>query len=154
MLLKVTYKFDSLEKENELSFYGFKNVKEYVKISISNTVKTIKRTRTYPLILRSGLPQGLSMSPLLSTLAQEFAPPHPGNKAYADDGLFISKDPEEFYFYMESLGGYGVSLESSKTKSVDKSQEIKFCGVYIHFGEEYVRYGNSKCGFREDRLEQ
>lgn len=137
ILLKVEYIFDSLEKENELSFYGFKKIKN----------------RTYPLILRSGLPQGLSMSPLLSTLAQEFVPSPEGNKAFADDGLFLSEDPEEFYFYMESLGGYGVSLEDSKTKVVDKSQEIKFCGVYIHFEKQYVRVGNMTCGFNEDRLE-
>lgn len=138
MLLKVEYIFDDIEKENELTVYGVKQIKN----------------KLYPLILRSGLPQGLSMSPLLSTLAQEFAPVHPGNKAYADDGLFLSKDPEEFYYYMESLGGYGVSIEDSKTKSVDKTKEIKFCGVYINFSQEYVRYERSKCGFKESRLEE
>jgi hypothetical protein len=139
MLLKIEYIFKDLEKENELSFYGFKSQ---------------KNGKLIPLILRSGLPQGLSMSPLLSTLAMEFVPEHKGNKMYADDGLFMDNDPEEFYFYMESLGGYGVSIEDSKTRMVDKSKEIKFLGCYIHFKEEYIRYNEHSIKFDDPKLEQ
>lgn len=92
------------------------------------------------------------MSPLLSTLAQEFMPPHEGNFAYADDGLFLHEDNEEFYFYIESLGGYGASLAIDKTKPVDDDHEVKFCGVHIHFGEEYVRYEDSKVKFDDPGL--
>lgn len=133
MLLKIEYIFKDIEKENELSFYGFKKIKNKLR----------------PLILRSGLPQGLSMSPLLSTLAMEFAPSHPGLVMYADDGMFISDDPEEFYFYMESLGGYGVSIEDSKTKLVDKSKPVKFLGFLINFEEEYVEYEGHRCAFND-----
>jgi len=93
------------------------------------------------------------MSPLLSTLAMEFAPEHEGLVMFADDGLFLSEDPEEFYFYMESLGGYGVSIEDSKTKVVDKDQEIKFLGLYLHFNKRYVRYDDKICKFDDPNLE-
>lgn len=136
ILLKLEYIFKDLEKENELSFYGLKSVKG----------------KTRPLIVRSGLPQGLSMSPLLSTLAMEFAPSHPGLVMYADDGIFISDDPEEFYFYMESLGGYGVSIEDSKTKLIDKSKPVKFLGFLINFEEEYVEYEGHRCAFNDKSL--
>lgn len=39
---------------------------------------------------RTGLPQGLSMSPILATLAIELLEPPKGLVMYADDGLIIS----------------------------------------------------------------
>jgi len=138
MILKTYYRFDDLEKEEELSLIGLGK----------------HRKKFLPLVFRSGLPQGLSMSPLLTTLAQEFMPPHEGNFAYADDGIFMSEENEEFYFYMESLGGYGVSIAEDKTKAIDDDHEVKFCGVYIHFGEEYVRYEDSKIKFDDPGLLQ
>lgn len=139
MLLKIVYIFNSIQKENELSLYGAKQVK----------LKNGKE-KFLPLILRSGLPQGLSMSPLLSTLAMEFATPHPGLVMYADDGLFLSEDPEEFYFYMESLGGYGVSIEDSKTKVVDKAKDLKFLGCIINFDKETIKYKDMTINFNDE----
>lgn len=138
MILGVTYKFKELEKENELAFYGLKQVKG----------------KAYPLVLRSGMPQGLSMSPLLSTLAMEFLPPHEGLIMYADDGMFFSEDPEEFYFYMETLGGYGVSIESSKTGLVDKEREVKFLGTYINFSKQTVRWEDKTISFDDPKLDE
>jgi hypothetical protein len=50
------------------------------------------------MIRREGLPQGLSISPLLSTLAIELLKPPTGLIMYADDGVHLSKtgDHSEF----------------------------------------------------------
>jgi hypothetical protein len=138
LIIKLTYNFKELEKESELHFYGFKNVKGKMK----------------PLIVRGGMPQGLSMSPLLSTLAMEFIPPHPGLCMYADDGLFFSDDPEEFYFFMDSLGGYGISVAEDKTKLVDKTKDIKFLGCNINFEKEYIEYEGKSIKFSDKNLEK
>jgi len=42
-----------------------------------------------PHIIRRGLPQGLSLSPLLATMVLELFKPPKGLFLYADDGLFI-----------------------------------------------------------------
>lgn len=138
MILDVVYLFEDLQPESELHCYGIKMVNKKPKF----------------LVLRSGMPQGLSISPLLSTLAQEFIPPHPGNVAYADDGLFFSEDPEEFYFYLETLGGYGVSIAEEKTKVVDKEKDIKFCGFILNFSKETVTYNMVTKSFRDGDLNE
>jgi len=49
------------------------------------------------LIVRSGLPQGLSISPILATLMIEIIKPPKGLVMYADDGLFITNEESEVY---------------------------------------------------------
>jgi hypothetical protein len=45
-------------------------------------------------LLRKGLPQGLSLSPILATLPLEMTTPPRGLIMYADDGLIINGDSE------------------------------------------------------------
>lgn len=45
-----------------------------------------------PLIERNGLPQGLSVSPILATSVMAFLPKLEGLVMYADDGLIIRKE--------------------------------------------------------------
>jgi len=50
------------------------------------------------MIRREGMPQGLSVSPLLSTLAIELLEPPKGLIMYADDGLHLSKNGDHTEF--------------------------------------------------------
>jgi hypothetical protein len=50
------------------------------------------------LIVREGMPQGLSISPLLSTLVIELLKAPKGLVMYADDGLHLSKDGDHSEF--------------------------------------------------------
>lgn len=72
VLVNVGYTWEEIEDEAEL------------KISEGET-KSGKSIH----ILREGLPQGLSLSPLLCTLAVEQFKPPKGTFMYVDDGLFI-----------------------------------------------------------------
>jgi hypothetical protein len=73
ILLQVEYKFKTIEKEAEL-------IMDY---------KVEHNGKILPHIVRRGLPQGLSLSPLLSTLVLEIFKAPKGLFMYADDGLYI-----------------------------------------------------------------
>lgn len=138
MILDVRYRFKELLAESELEYLG-----------------SIKRKkRIYPLIFRRGLPQGLSMSPLLATLGQELLPMHEHNTAYADDGLFITDSLLKFRKYLESLHSFGLELAPEKTNVINKNEEIKFLGTYIHFQKEYIRINDRIISFHDKNLER
>jgi hypothetical protein len=82
MITDLNYNFFNLADESELRFIGGMRNKSHL----------------LPHILRGGLPQGLSMSPILSTLAIEFVDPIKEVTMYADDGLYVGQDHEEFYY--------------------------------------------------------
>jgi hypothetical protein len=73
MLMQVEYKYKVLFEEEELKV----------------TYKVEHEGKLLPRIVRKGLPQGLSLSPLLATLVLELFKPPKGLFMYADDGLFI-----------------------------------------------------------------
>lgn len=78
-ITNVGYKFKELHKEAELTCTEIKGIKH---------------------IIRRGLPQGLSLSPLLCTLAvEQFCPPK-GTFLYADDGVFIGDNEKLKEFFM------------------------------------------------------
>lgn len=73
--------------------YTFKEIMEEAELTVAE-VKGVKH------IIRRGLPQGLSLSPLLSTLAiEQFTPPK-GLFMYADDGVFIGDKEGLKEFFM------------------------------------------------------
>jgi len=78
-ITNVGYKFEELHKEAELTCTEIKGVKH---------------------IIRRGLPQGLSLSPLLCTLAVEQFNPPKGTFMYADDGVFIGDEERLKEFFM------------------------------------------------------
>jgi len=50
-------------------------------------------------MVRQGLPQGLSISPILATMVLDSLPPMEGLVMYADDGIILSeKENEERIF--------------------------------------------------------
>jgi hypothetical protein len=73
MLIQVEYKFKELKDEAELN----------ITYKVEHNGKILNR------IERKGLPQGLSISPLLATLVLELFKAPKGLFMYADDGLFL-----------------------------------------------------------------
>lgn len=45
-----------------------------------------------PKLVRKGLPQGLSISPILATMVLDSLPPMEGLVMYADDGVILSEN--------------------------------------------------------------
>jgi len=84
VILKIRYTFDmdvsKLPEERELKYLGEEEFRT------RDGKKKIK-----PLLIRSGMPQGLSISPILATLVIELVKPPEGLIMYADDGVFISE---------------------------------------------------------------
>jgi len=78
MLSGIRYVFDmdprNIPEEEEIKFIGLSNYRGVVK----------------PRLLRKGVPQGLSLSPILATLVLELFKPPEGLNMYADDGIFIT----------------------------------------------------------------
>ena len=66
---------------------------------------------------RLGLPQGLSMSPLLATMVLELITPPSGLTMYADDGLIIGgkADKEAIENWLGSLKNRGIVIEPKKS---------------------------------------
>lgn len=97
-----------------------------------------------PLIIRTGMPQGLSISPVLATLVLEWLSPPQGLVMYADDGLIIRKDEDfsEFEEWCAKLRNFGVEIEPSKTCRVEGS--FKFLGVEFDVERKTVSYQDSK----------
>jgi len=79
----VTYKFEknlfNLPKETEIRVQGT------FKLARKNGVSK-------PFLIRNGLPQGLSFSPILATLVLELIPAPEGLIMCADDGLIITDE--------------------------------------------------------------
>jgi hypothetical protein len=73
MLIQVEYKFKEIKDEAELK----------ITYKVEHNGKILNR------IERKGLPQGLSISPLLATLVLELFKAPKGLFMYADDGLFL-----------------------------------------------------------------
>lgn len=82
LLLHIRYQYKILAPEKELRKMG--ELKEY--------------GRTYDILEREGLPQGLSLSPLLATLSMELFKPPRGLFLYADDGVFVGNEKTKLEF--------------------------------------------------------
>jgi hypothetical protein len=76
------------------------------------------------------MPQGLGISPLLSTLVLELLKAPEGLVMYADDGLHLAKtikEHAEFLKWTKQIGYMGITLAPEKSgKVLDK---FKFLGV-------------------------
>lgn len=117
ILHSVEYKFpDGLMEEKEMI--------------TTNKFVTTAEGKKIPVLLRQGLPQGLSISPVLSTLAMEIFPTKEDIIMYADDGIYVGKDLKKFNSWLEMMSLVGVKLSKSKSKLVDK--EFSFLGFKIN----------------------
>ena len=66
---------------------------------------------------RTGLPQGLSVSPILATLAIELLEPPKGLVMYADDGLVMgqTRERDDIIAWLEKLRTMGIEIEPKKS---------------------------------------
>lgn len=97
-----------------------------------------------PMMRRTGLPQGLSISPVLATLALELLNPPKGLVMYADDGLVMGQTVErdDLIAWLEKLRTMGIEIEPKKSGWV--GNEFKFLGVDFNISEKVMNYKGSK----------
>jgi hypothetical protein len=113
--------------------------------------KAMPRVFPKDIIVREGLPQGLSISPLLATLALESTKTPRNLLMYADDGLIFGNSDEEIQCWFDELDEIGISIEPSKTKKIEISNEFRFLGTYWNIEKREIRY-TSKDGENESIL--
>jgi len=89
-------------------------------------------------IIRKGLPQGLSLSPLLCTIAVEQFKPPKGTFMYVDDGVFIGDEEGfmEFGMFLQEIMYAGAIYHPEKSGYVE--DEFKFLGVKINLQKSYI----------------
>jgi hypothetical protein len=111
VLTNVVYRYDTIEEEAELKISQIGNGPAH--------------------ILREGLPQGLSLSPLLCTLAVEQFKPPVGTFMYVDDGVFIGNKEgfQAFFEFMNKCLYAGAVIAPEKSGVV--KERFKFLGVEI-----------------------
>jgi hypothetical protein len=130
------YKFKNLEPEKELKFL------------FNTKLQGMKKKKPY--LYRSGLPQGLSCSPLISTLALEWVGYGGETVMYADDGIFFGT-PEEFEKWRKNLESWGMHMAEEKTKIVGK--QVRFLGTEIDFERRIVKTETQDIEFDDPNIE-
>jgi hypothetical protein len=114
IIKNIEYRFDELREESEL----------HPKLNRAN------------LLQRTGVPQGLSLSPLLSTWALEYYNRPENLIMYADDGIYFFKhNLTPFTRWMERMSNAGIRLAPEKSKMLEKV--FKFCGVVFNREEKF-----------------
>jgi len=134
MISAIEYKFDRSLKRLPLES----------EIRITGTAKLErKNAKSKPFIIRSGLPQGLSFSPILATLVLELIPAPKGLIMCADDGVVITKSEnmDEFSTWIKTLKTLGVHLEPEKSGIVDNV--FKFLGVEFDMKAQTAKFRES-----------
>jgi hypothetical protein len=139
IIKNIEYRFEKLEPEAELK----------PKAGRRNTIE------------RFGVPQGLSLSPLLSTWALEYYGRPENMVMYADDGIYFFKNHmSRFHRWIERMAYAGIEIAPEKSKMI--GQRFKFCGVEIDRDTEMCYFYEtvngkvmeSKCSWKnEDVLE-
>lgn len=98
---------------------------------------------------KHGLPQGLSLSPILCTLVLENEITPTDLVMYADDGLFFYREnKKKFLNWIDRLYWQGISIETSKTGTVDRT--FKFLGVEFDLKEGTMDYNGSSISIYAD----
>lgn len=132
ILRKIEYRWEDLQKEAEL------------------------QQNSSGRVTRWGLPQGLSMSPLLATLCLEaFGRPN-HMVMYADDGIFFYKGEngkKEFEEWIQRIQGYGVILSPEKSHDID-AKHFKFCGVDFYPAENTLGFQGRLISWHDKNLEK
>jgi len=125
ILIEIRYTFKELLPERELKLYGMK----------------LHGGKEKKVIVRTGIPQGLPLSPVISTLVLEMNGSPRGLTMYADDGLYLYEENKyEFTNWLRKLGAKGIRL--SEEKSGDTDNLFKFLGVWFN-------KKNQECGFED-----
>lgn len=131
----IEYKFDrpvmNIPMEAELSVLG------------PNNIYRMQPDWKKPKVIRKGLPQGLSISPILATAVLDVLPKLEGLVMYADDGLIIREDDfgEDIETWFRDLKKLGVEIDPKKSGKV--GTKFKFLGVEFDLEKEEVKYKES-----------
>lgn len=106
------------------------------------------------ILFRKGLPQGLSISPLLATLPLEMTTPPRGLIMYADDGLIINNDSEMRNHMVvdnwltEQVWHLGIKVAYSKSRWV--KDKFKFLGTEFLINERIIKWEDKEFRWNED----
>jgi len=124
VIIQIDYKIHELKDEAELKLIG----------------KIRKGKRLIKLIEREGMPQGLNLSPLLSTLVLELLKAPKGLIMYADDGLFLAETEEDlqrFFKWTQKIDFFGAKIAPEKSGIVGET--FKFLGVEFNLKEKWMK---------------
>lgn len=105
-----------------------------------------------PYIIREGLPQGLSVSPVLATLTMELFKCPKELVLYADDGVFIGNDWKKFLKWKQDMSMIGAEIAEEKSGKVSK--EFKFLGTTIDIEGEQIIYKEKVISWWDPNLER
>lgn len=126
ILVFIDYKFKELKPEKELIYKG--RVEQWGKL--------------IPKIERSGMPQGLPFSPILSTIAMENFKTNEQFVMYADDGIYLGKDMKAFKEWMDDM--YLIGLKIAEKKSGLVKDKLQFLGFSIDIERQTIEYDGHK----------
>lgn len=104
-----------------------------------------------PYILREGLPQGLSISPVLATLTMEMFKNPKELVLYADDGVYIGDDWTKFLKWKQDMSLIGAELAENKSRVVKR--RFKFLGCQIDMEKEVIEYKNKIISWWDPEME-
>lgn len=124
----VEYRWDTLKRESELHWEKQENI-----------------------IDRTGLPQGLSLSPVLCTWALEHYCRPKNLVMYADDGIYFYRNNiTAFTDWMEKMGKAGVQLAPEKSGGLPDI--FKFAGFTFDCNEKTVSSKDETISWRDPSL--
>jgi hypothetical protein len=131
VIKNIEYRYSELKPETELN----------PKAGMTNTLE------------RKGVPQGLSLSPILSTWALE-SYGRPNNLImYADDGIyFFKQNMTSFVNWIDKMGNCGVKIAPEKSGYL--KEVFKFCGVTIDRVNEKLEFNGESIHWNNPSLEK
>lgn len=125
-------------------YYQFEELKPEMEL--------IVRKEEGPVIERRGVPQGLSLSPLLSTWALETYGNPETLVMYADDGLFFYKgNNNKFYHWINRLGVAGIRIAQEKSSEVGRT--LNYCGYKLNIAERWIEDERGRIAWNDKNLE-
>lgn len=101
------------------------------------------------MIYRSGLPQGLPLSPLAATIALENVVDTNELVLYADDGILIGGEDKFKEFVRKSIR-IGAEIAVEKTRIV--KDDFKFLGLVINVKDEMIYSESSSISWYDKDL--
>lgn len=119
VLRNIRYVFDELKPE-----------KEIIDDSLFMRKLSIIMAKMFPrkpILVREGVPQGLSISPLLAVMALETTVTPRNLVMYADDGLIFGGSQEDKDKWFLELQELGIQMEANKSGPV--GNEFRFLGT-------------------------
>lgn len=104
-----------------------------------------------PYVIREGLPQGLSISPVLATLTMEMFKNPKELTLFADDGVYIGDNIDKFKKWKQDISLVGAEISEEKSRMVTDGK-FKFLGCIIDIYKEQVRYNGKVLSWHDPEL--